>query len=299
MSIVKRCFNQPAQSMLRACYVLVLILAWQVTNAPLMSRFGSTVLQFPQVVFNGGSTTSFNINNPSSTKTISVTVQLYSRQGAPLANQQVSLMPGASETVVFGDVQLSLVTGWAELKSDDEFIATEFFQLFQGGSRVGVLPSPASEEIRFFGFVNDQFKSGLAIHNPSATEATQFTVRLKDKAGQEPVSEKTVTLAALQSQASFLDENELFGSALSSFEGVVEISVFVATGGGALLDPGECQWCGGNGGCRSAELRRHGPRRSSATTVPWRRTSSLPSDMTAWEPSPPRRRSTPPTWPAS
>ncbi len=225
MSIVKRCFNQPAQSMLRACYVLVLILAWQVTNAPLMSRFGSTVLQFPQVVFNGGSTTSFNINNPSSTKTISVTVQLYSRQGAPLANQQVSLMPGASETVVFGDVQLSLVTGWAELKSDDEFIATEFFQLFQGGSRVGVLPSPASEEIRFFGFVNDQFKSGLAIHNPSATEATQFTVRLKDKAGQEPVSEKTVTLAALQSQASFLDENELFGSALSSFEGVVEISV--------------------------------------------------------------------------
>ena len=49
--------------------------------------------------------------------------------------------------------------------------------------------------IRFFGFVNDQFKSGIAVHNPSETEAAQFTVPVKDMAGQEPVPEKTLTLA--------------------------------------------------------------------------------------------------------
>ena len=67
---------------------------------------------------------------------------------------------------VFGDAQAPLARGWAELKSDDEFIATEFFQLLLGDlkPRVGVLPSPPSEEIRFFGFVNNRFKSGMAVH---------------------------------------------------------------------------------------------------------------------------------------
>ena len=139
----------------------------------------------------------------------------------------MELGPGATQTVSFGDPEAPLMRGWAELKSEDEFIATEFFQLFLAGlkPRVGVLPSPPAEEIRFLGFVNEQFKSGLAVHNPSPTEATEVTLRLKDKGGQQPVTEKKLTLDPLQSEAAFLNEALLFGPLLSSFEGVVEITV--------------------------------------------------------------------------
>ena len=190
-------------------------------------QFGSPVQQFPQVVLNGGSTTSFTIHNPNAEKTIDVDVQLYSPAGGALTDGQVELGPGETETVSFGEASAPLTRGWAELKSQDEFIATEFFQLFLGGlkPRVGVLPSPPAEEIKFLGFVNEQFKSGLAVHNPSPTEATEITLRLKDNAGQEPVAEKKLTLAPLQSEAAFLNEALLFGPSLSSFEGVVEISV--------------------------------------------------------------------------
>jgi hypothetical protein len=104
-------------------------------------------------------------------------VQLYSPAGGKLVDGQVQLGPGETETVAFGDSEAPLTRGWAELKSDDEFIATEFFQLFLGGlkPRVGVLPSPVAKEIRFLGFINDQIKSGLAVHNPSSTEATELT----------------------------------------------------------------------------------------------------------------------------
>ncbi len=148
------------------------------------------------------------------------------RRGDALQDQQVQLGPGETKTVMFGDASEPLTRGWAELRSDDEFIATEFFQLFLGGlkPRVGVLPSLTAEEIKFLGFVNEQFKSGLAVHNPSRTEATEITLRLKDKAGQEPISEKKMTLSPLQSEAAFLNEALLFGPSLSSFEGVVEIS---------------------------------------------------------------------------
>ena len=192
-----------------------------------MGQFGSPVQQFPQVVLNGGSTTSFTIHNPNAEKTIDVDVQLYSPAGGALTDGQVELGPGETETVSFGEASAPLTRGWAELKSQDEFIATEFFQLFLGGlkPRVGVLPSPPAEEIKFLGFVNEQFKSGLAVHNPSPTEATEITLRLKDNAGQEPVAEKKLTLAPLQSEAAFLNEALLFGPSLSSFEGVVEISV--------------------------------------------------------------------------
>ena len=227
MYIANRCFHRSAKSILRAGEILALVLLWQTTASPLMGQFGSTVQQFPQVVVNGGSTTSFTVHNPSSTKTINVSVQLYLPDGTALADQQVELTAGATKTLVFGDPQASLTRGSAELKSDDDFIATEFFQLFIGETkpRVGVLPSPPSEEVRFLGFVNNQFTSGMAVHNPSPTEQTQFTVRVKDMAGQQPVPEKMLTLDPLQSEAAFLNEPTLFGEGLSNFEGVVEISV--------------------------------------------------------------------------
>ena len=216
-----------AKSMIRARYILAIVLVWQASLSPLMSQFGSNVQYFSQVGLNAGSTTSFTIHNPSATETITVDAQLYLPDGTPLADGQVELGPGATETLSFGDPKAALTSGWAELKSDGAFIATEFFQLSIGGQlkpRVGVLPSVESDEIRFLGFVNPEFKSGLAVSNPSSTEATEITVRVKDKAGQEPVGEKKVTLAPLECIAGFLNEEKFFGAALSNYEGVVEIT---------------------------------------------------------------------------
>ncbi len=220
-------FRNCSRTVRRGAPLLGLLLAMQVAHLTLLGQFGSNVQQFSQVAVNQGSTTSFTIHNPSDTETITVDVQLYFPAGSRLADGQVELEPGATETLSFGDADASLTRGWAELKSDSEFIATEFFQLFIGQlkPRVGVLPSVVSDEIRFLGFVNPQFKSGLAVHNPSSTEATEITVRVKDKAGQEPVGEKKLMLAPLQSEAGFLNEEKFFGAALSNYEGVVEISV--------------------------------------------------------------------------
>ncbi len=220
-------FEQSRHTVRRVECLLTLVLVLKVATIPLLGQFGGMEQQFSQVVLNGGSTTSFTIHNPSATETITVDVQLYFPDGSRLADGQVELGPGATETLSFGDAEATLTRGWTELKSDSEFIATEFFQLFIGQlkPRVGVLPSVASDEIRFLGFVNPQFKSGLAVHNPSSTEATEITVRVKDKAGQEPVGEKNLMLAPLQSEAGFLNEEKFFGAALSNYEGVVEISV--------------------------------------------------------------------------
>ena len=227
MYILDQGLTKWAEITYRAVQALAIVLIWQMTHSAVMGQFGNTVQQFPQVVLNGGSTTSFTIHNPNTVKTIDVDVQLYSPVGGALTDGQVELGPEETETVSFGDASAALTRGWAELKSEDEFIATEFFQLFLGGlkPRVGVLPSPPAEEIKFLGFVNEQFKSGLAVHNPSPTEATEITLRLKDNAGQEPIAEKKLTLAPLQSEAAFLNEALLFGPLLSSFEGVVEITV--------------------------------------------------------------------------
>ena len=207
-------------------YLWVLLLVMQAADLPLLGQFGSPVQYFAQVALNQGSTTSFTINNPSTTETIIVDAQLYFPDGTPLADGQVELGPGATQTLSFGDAEANLTPGWAELKSEEEFISMEFFQLSIAGQLkpVGVLPSVESDEIRFLGFVNPQFKSGLAVSNPSSTEATEITVRVKDRAGQEPVGEKTLTLAPLECITGFLNEVLFFGAAVTNYEGVVEIS---------------------------------------------------------------------------
>ena len=224
-----RVFKKSRQTVGRGGLLLGLLLVLQAAHFPLLGQqFGSNVQYFSQVVVNAGSTTFFTIHNPSDTNTITVDAQLYFPDGQPLADGQVELGPGATESLSFGDTEANLTRAWAELKSDDEFIATEFFQLSISGQLkplVGVLPSPVSKEIRLAGFVNPQFKSGLAVSNPSSTEATEITVRVKDNTGQQPVNEKKVTLAPLECIAGFLNEALFFGAELSNFEGVVEISV--------------------------------------------------------------------------
>ncbi len=95
---------------------------------------------------NGGSATSFTIHNPSSSDTINVAVQLFSPNGSALADQQVELLPGETQTVVFGDAQEVLTRGWAELKSDDEFIATEQTQFIVRGENMAG-QEPVSEKM--------------------------------------------------------------------------------------------------------------------------------------------------------
>ena len=226
--MIERCSKTFAKRIHRVGPILAIVLVWQIHPSPLLGQFGSSLQHFSQVGVNGGSTTSFTVNNPSTTETITVDAQLYFPDGTPLADGQVVLGPGATDTLSFGDPQAALTSGWAELKSDGAFIATEFFQLSIGGQlkpRVGVLPSEPSDEIRFLGFVNPQFTSGLAVSNPSSTEATEITIRAKDTAGQEPVGEKKVALGPLQSVAGFLNEEKFLGPALSNYEGVVEITV--------------------------------------------------------------------------
>ncbi len=92
-----------AKSMIRAAYILAIVLVWEVSIPSLLGQFGSNVQYFSQVGVNGGSTTSFTINNPSATETITVDAQLYFPDGTPLADGQVELGPGATETLSFGD----------------------------------------------------------------------------------------------------------------------------------------------------------------------------------------------------
>ena len=127
MTITERFSKALDKRMFRAGYILALGLVWQASLSPLMGQFGSNLQYFSQVAINAGSTTSFTINNPSATETITVEAQLYLPDGTPLADGQVELGPGATETLSFGDPQETLTSGWAELKSDDAFIATEFF----------------------------------------------------------------------------------------------------------------------------------------------------------------------------
>ena len=150
------------------------------------TKIGSSVQNFAQVVVNEGSMTSFSVNNSSDTDAITVSVQLYTPDGSPLDSQELALAPGATQTVTFGDENEPLTRGWALLTGSGDFIATEFFQLFIDGlgPRIGVLPCIAAQQIKLFGFVNEQVTSGLALHNPSQTEPAEVTVRLGADATQ-------------------------------------------------------------------------------------------------------------------
>ena len=211
-----------------ACKLNGLILTLLGTIHLFGGTLGGPVHNFSQVVLNGGSLTSFNVHNPSETDAINVDVKLYFPDGSHLANQEVELAPGEAETVTFGDENEALTRGWAKLTGDGDFLATEFFQLFIGDilkPRIGVLSSPSSEKARLFGFVNPEFKSGLALHNPSETQSTEVTVQLIDGGGQgaTTVTERTFTLDPLQSVAAFLNE-AVFFEGLAAYSGAVGVT---------------------------------------------------------------------------
>ena len=229
-------FKKSSPTVRRGVRLLGFLLASQAANLPIMGldQFGSMEQHFAQVVLNQGSTTTFTIYNLSAS-TIEVDVQLYFPNGTPLANQQTELAPGETETVSFGEEHGTLTRGWAKLSSDGEFIATEFFQLSVLGQlkpRIGVLPSTLADDLRVFGFVNDKFKSGMALHNPG-NAPTEVTFRLTGQNGQQPLQvlgdkipteETTFMLDPLESVSHFLDHEMFFGMDLRNYEGAVEVS---------------------------------------------------------------------------
>ena len=219
-------------SALRHTRLWVFLFLLAAAHLQLMSQgqFGRTEQHFAQVVLNDGSTTSFSLYNPSSTETILVRIQVFDSNGGTLVDQLVGLGPGETEDVTLEDANQPLTRGWAKLSSDDgEFLATAFFQLSIGGQlkpRIGVLPSLTAEEIRLFGFVNDEFKSGIAFHNPGGFP-TEVTFRLTGEAGQGALAvldEKTLMVDPQESVAAFLNQDTFFGKDLTTYEGTVEVA---------------------------------------------------------------------------
>ena len=227
-----RVFKKSRQTGCRGAPLLGLLLALQVAHFPVMGQFGRTEQHFAQVVVNGGSTTSFTIQNPSETETIIVDAQLFLPSGDPLSNQQATLSPSETRTLIFGDPLAAVTRGWGKLTSSRPFLATAFLQLSVSGEvlpRIGLLPSPPVEEIRFFGFVNDEFKSGVAFHNPSGF-STDVTFRLTQEDGQGTLAtldEKTLTIGSQQSVAAFLNQDTFFGPGLTNYEGTVEVDALL------------------------------------------------------------------------
>ena len=223
-----RVFRNCSQTVRRGASFLGFLLVLQAAHLPLLGQFGRTEQHFAQVVLNGGSTTSLSLYNPSNTDTLLVRIQILDASGGTLADQEVELGPGETENVTFGDPDQPLKRGWAKLTSEGEFIATAFFQLSIGGQlkpRIGVLPSLTAEEIRLFGFVNDEFKSGIAFHNPGGFP-TEVTFRLTGQAGQgtlELLDEKTLMVDPQESVAAFLNDPTFFGPDLTNYAGTVEV----------------------------------------------------------------------------
>ena len=91
MSIRESCFTALTKNILGFGTLFTMILAWQANQAPLMGQFGSHIQEFPQVVLNAGSTTTFSIHNPSTTEAIQVQVRIYSPGGTELASRDVDL----------------------------------------------------------------------------------------------------------------------------------------------------------------------------------------------------------------
>ncbi len=226
MYAFRQAFKTSRQTLRRGSHLLGLFLIFQTANLPLSGQFGRNVQHFAQVVLNQGYVTSFTVHNPNSTDSISVEIQLYDPQGDPLASREVSLEPGAARTQEFGEPEEPLTRGWARLTSEDAFVVSTFFQLVVGDlkPRVGLPPSSPTRELRFAGLVNGDFRSGIAFHNPSETDATEVTLRLKDQQGEMLLEELRRMIGTLESIAAFLNEDVFFGAALTNYEGTVEIS---------------------------------------------------------------------------
>ena len=117
----------------------------------LAGEFGQTRQYFAQYGIGGPAETAFTIHHQGAGE-ILVVVELISPDGTLFDSEEVTLGPGATETIVFSDPGGAVKNDWARLTSDDPFNATVFFRI-EGVGNVGVLPSRQGVKFKLFVFV--------------------------------------------------------------------------------------------------------------------------------------------------
>ncbi len=207
--------------------------------ASLGAQGANTIHYFPQIVINGGSTTSFSLFNPSPEQTRIIEIQLYSPAGVPLVRRERMLEPLQTRRTTFtGQIDAPVTAGWAELRAAGDFVATEFIVLctrlsepspeaeqscLEQQPRIGVLPTSSDQRIVLFGSDIEERRTGLAISNPNPNDPTGVTIRVLRSAGDER-GRMELRLEPRQQVAAFLNDPQLFDGRLGTFEGSVEVT---------------------------------------------------------------------------
>ncbi len=122
---------------------------------------------FAQVAVGGGGTTAFLLHNPS-TRTVRVHLELRDGRGRLFEERTAVLAAGATRREEFGGPEGKAVAGWARIRGDGPFAATE---LIRAGPSpwVGVLASRPTTKFRLFGMVEvPGLRTGVALANPNA-----------------------------------------------------------------------------------------------------------------------------------
>ncbi len=211
--------------LLRRLLPVIILLAGMSVYA-VAAEFGSQDLYFAQAVIDAGSTTTFSIHNPATVGEVAVRADFYSFDGSLLKVEFLSVAPLGTGSVTFGSGDGTLSRGWVRLSADADFIATEFVDLFVGKPlpRIGVLPSAQVADARVSGFINSDYRSGLAIANPDLTDSIEVTAVLLDPEGHTVGDPAHLVIGPLKQVAAFLNEDSLFGSDLTDFAGSVSLS---------------------------------------------------------------------------
>ncbi len=160
---------------LRACLSTVTLTTLMLLAPCLAGEFGQTRQYFAQYGIGGPAETAFTIHHQGAGE-ILVVVDLISPDGTLFDSEEVTLGPGATETIVFSDPQGAVRNGWARLTSDDPFNATVFFRI-AGVGNVGVLPSQQGVKFKLFVFVSEGTDTGFAVANTSETQDSDVTLQ--------------------------------------------------------------------------------------------------------------------------
>ena len=193
--------------------------------SPAFAQYGETVQYFPHAVAGGGAVTAFCIHNPAVTQA-QVRIELFDPDGVEFHTRDAVISGRGMQTISVGLPGDPMRIGWARITAiTGSFEATEFFQLSVAGQalpRVGVLPSGASSDLKFFAFVTGTTNTGIAVANPSETEAATVTLRRYTTQGA-CIAAATATLEPRHQLARFLNEDPWFPG-LSNFEGTVQVA---------------------------------------------------------------------------
>src|SRR5262249_43238389 len=155
-----------------------------------------------------------------------VTVEMFRSDGSTFVSRSVTLNPGETQKLQV-DSPDQLTVGWARLSSSTRFSATLLYQFWDSGqlvSEAGVSPDDPATDVKVIATVHTQqnVNTGLALANPSSTQAATVTLRRFDSTGGVAET-KSVALPPLQSLTQFLNESGLFAG-LDNYDGTIDIS---------------------------------------------------------------------------